>query len=309
MKNLEALKNWIDTIMKIGPYVIVFEVIIGAIMAVASSQVKTVDSLWFGILIFTIIVFVAVNVFKYCNEKNFPKLLIENIENEINKDNLSKSFARKSLIDEAIASTLVGLNDQTCKLTNKANPNYFTEEEMSNRMCGKDIEDGVFNLLQPFITNLHLVLESFNSKFTVATYLQDIASETPEQDGIEFNTGVYVLKDDLNIQSSLIFDLLERTDLKSEKQEIQNILRLSLNNNRFEKGKFKVENEEFYLLSTTIPIVCDDNHPYGLFIVIGENLENIPNDIEEIFRIFNRVLANWISKYNECVYSRINYNE
>ncbi|AFU67254.1 hypothetical protein P700755_000200 [Psychroflexus torquis ATCC 700755] len=309
MKNLEALKKWIDTIIKLGPFIIVFEVIIGAIMAIASSQIKAIDSLWFGILIFSIIVFTAINIFKYFNEKNFPKLLIENIENEINEDTLSKSFARKSLINDAIASTLIGLNDQTCKLTNKAVPNYATEEEISNRMCEKDIEDGVLNLLRPFITNLHLVLESFNSKFTVATYLQNIASETPKQDIVEYNTGIYVLKDELKIKESLIWDLLERTDLKSEKQEIQNILRLSINNNRFENGKFKINGEEYYLLSSTIPIVCDDDHPDGLFIVIGKDLGNVPNDIEEIFRIFNRVLANWISKYNECVYSRINYKE
>ncbi|WP_421824191.1 hypothetical protein [Flagellimonas oceanensis] len=309
MKNLEALKKWTDTIIKIGPYVIVFEVIIGAVMAIASSQVKAVDSLWFGILIFSIVVFAALNILKYVNEKNFPKLLIENLENEINKENISKSFARKSLINDAIASTLVGLNDQTCKLTNQADPYYASEEVITNRMCEKDIEDGIFNLLSPFINNLHLVLESFDSKYTIATYLKDIASETPEQDEIEYNTGIFVLKDDLNIRESLDQDLLERNDLKSEKQEIQNILRLSLNNNRFEKGKFQIEVEDFHLLSSTIPIVCDDEHPDGLFIVIGRDLKSIPNDTEEIFRIFNRVLANWISKYNECVYSRISKKE
>ncbi|MBW8201648.1 hypothetical protein [Flagellimonas abyssi] len=67
MKNLEALKKWTDTIIKIGPYVIVFEVIIGAVMAIASSQVKAVDSLWFGILIFSIVVFAALNILKYVN--------------------------------------------------------------------------------------------------------------------------------------------------------------------------------------------------------------------------------------------------
>jgi Na+(H+)/acetate symporter ActP len=154
MKNLEALKKWIDTIIKLGPFVIVFEVIIGAMMAIASSQIKAIDPLWSGVLIFSIIVFIAINIFKYFNEKNFPKLLIENIENEINEDTLSKSFARKSLINDAIASTLIGLNDQTCKLTNKAVPNYATEEEISNRMCEKDIEDGVLNLLRPLIMRI-----------------------------------------------------------------------------------------------------------------------------------------------------------
>lgn len=309
MKNLEALKKWTDTIIKIGPFVIVFEVVIGAIMAIASSQIKTIDSLWFGILIFSIVIFAALNIFKYVNEKNFPKLLIENLENEINKESLSKSFARKSLINDAIASTLVSLNDQTCKLTDQADPHYESEEEISNRMCEKDIEDGIFNLLRPFISNLHLVLESFDSKYTIATYLKDIASETPKRDGIEYNTGIFVLKDDLNIRESLKHDLLERTDLISEKQQIQNILRLSLNNNRFENGKFQIQGEDFHLLSSTIPIVCNDEYPDGLFIVIGKDLNSVPNDIEEIFRIFNRVLANWISKYNECVYNRNNYKE
>ena len=277
-------------------------------MAIASSQVKTINSLWFGVLVFSIIVFASLNIFKYFNEKNFPKLLIENIENEINKESLSKSFARKSLINDAIASTLIALNDQTCKLTDQAARYYVSEEEISNRMCEKDIEDGIFNLLRPFINNLHLVLESFNSKYTVATYLKDIASETPNQDGIEYNTGIFVIKDDLGIRNSLAHDLLERSDLKSEKQEIQNILRLSLNNNRFGKGKFQIGDEEFHLLSSTIPIVCDDEHPDGLFMVVGKDLDYIPNDTEEIFRIFNRVLANWISKYNECVHNRI-YNK
>jgi hypothetical protein len=45
MKNLEALKKWIDTIIKLGPFVIVFEVIIGAMMAIASSQIKAIDPL------------------------------------------------------------------------------------------------------------------------------------------------------------------------------------------------------------------------------------------------------------------------
>jgi hypothetical protein len=307
MRNLQELKRWIDTIIKVGPYIIVFEVVIGAIMAVASSQVKAIDTLWFGILVFSIVIFIALNIFKFINEKAFPKLLIENIENEINKDNLTKSFARKSLINEAIASTLIGLNDQTCKLTNRADPYYQDEEEISNRMCEKDIEDGILNLLNPYISNLHFILESFNSKYSVATYLRNIATENPSQNNVETMTGVYVIKDDLNLKNILQWDLVESNNLSAEKQEIQNILRLSKNNNRFEKGNFTFNGELFTLLSTPIPIVCDDNYPDGLFIVIGKNIDTYPNDTVEIFRIFNRILANWISKYNECVYSRINF--
>ncbi|MFZ4107345.1 hypothetical protein [Flavobacterium sp.] len=307
MRNLQELKRWIDTIIKVGPYIIVFEVVIGAIMAVASSQVKAIDTLWFGILVFSIVIFIALNIFKFINEKSFPKLLIENIENEINKDNLTKSFARKSLINEAISSTLIGLNDQTCKLTTKADPFYQDEEDISNRMCEKDIEDGILNLLNPYISNLHFILESFNSKYTVATYLSDIATENPMQNNVETKTGIYVIKDDMKLKSILQYDLFENSTLTAEKQEIQNILRLSKNNNRFEKGSFTFNGEQYSLFSTPIPIVCNDNYADGLFIVICKSIDTFPNDTEEIFRIFNRILANWISKYNECVYSRINF--
>jgi len=307
MKNLEILKKWIDTLIKVGPYIIVFEVIIGAIMAVASSQVENVSSLWSGILVFSILLFIAINIFKYYNEKNFPKLIIQNIENEINKDSLSRSFARKSLINEAIATSLVGLNEQTCELSSRSGQYRIEEEDITERMCEKDIEDGIMNLLQPLINNMHLILESFNSKFTVGAFLETIVTENPEQNGTEYQRGIYTIKDDLNLVNFLDRDLLDNQTLRDEKLEIQNILVSSRNNNRFEQKNININNDIFTIISSPIPLVCNDNYPDGLFIIIGQNIDNLPNDTGEIFKIFNRILANWISKYNECVHSRVLY--
>lgn len=307
MKNLEALKKWIETILKIGPYLIIFEIIIGSIMAVASSQVKELNSLWFAVLIFSIGIFIALNIFKFLSDKAFPKLLIENIENEIKKDNLSKSFARKSLINEAIASSLIGLNEQTCKLSYNSGGVYLDQEEITNRMCDKDIEDGISNLINSLLTNMHLILESFNSKLTIGTYLKYIATENENRTDLDYKTGIYTLRNDLKLNQLLDYNLLENPGLKEEKLEFQNILKTSLQNNRFHKDFLSIEDTQYIIICSPIPVVCDENDVDGLFFVIGKDMEEIPNDIDEVFKIFNRVIANWISKYNDCVNSRIVY--
>lgn len=307
MKNLQALKKWIETILKVGPYLIIFEIVIGAIMAVASSQVKEVNSLWFGVLIFSILVFIALNVLKFISDKAFPKLLIENIENEIKKDNLSKSFARKSLINEAIASSLIGLNEQTCKLSYNSEGFYLDQEEITNRMCDKDIEDGISNLINPLLNNMHLILESYDSKLTIGAYLKNIATENESRTDLDYKTGIYTLKNDLKLNQLLDYNLIENQGLREEKLEFQNILKTSLHNNRFHKDFININDTNYMTICSPIPVVCDENDVDGLFFVIGKEIEEIPNDIDEVLKIFNRVIANWISKYNDCVNSRINY--
>ncbi|MBK8642752.1 MAG: hypothetical protein IPN15_11250 [Saprospiraceae bacterium] len=46
------------------------------------------------------------------------------------------------------------------------------------------------------------------------------------------------------------------------------------------------------------------NYWASLFI-ISKRLEKVPDDLPTTLTIFNRVISNWIYRYNECVYNRL----
>lgn len=39
--------------------------------------------------------------------------------------------------------------------------------------------------------------------------------------------------------------------------------------------------------------------------IIGDKMVQIPNDLDDITKIHNRIVANWINKYNECVFQKV----
>lgn len=304
MNKFQELKKLLNFVFKMGPIMIVFEVIIVTIMSVAASQVQEIKSLWFGILIFSAVVYSGLKIFKFFYEKLFPKSLIESIENELKNENLSKGFARKSLVNEAISTSLILLNEQTCILTDKGSPFFQDINEVNSNMCDKDVEEGLKTLLNPMLGNIHHVLETTNSKFTIGAYLKSIATETPNQDDVFHSPGVFVLKDELGFTFILTKELMEMDEVKGDQLVFQSFIRSSLNNNRSETNNFAQNGNEFTLVTSTIPLVCDDDFANGVLFVISEKLENVPIDLEEILNIFSRIIANWISKYDECVWSR-----
>ncbi|MBK8243338.1 MAG: hypothetical protein IPK88_07930 [Saprospiraceae bacterium] len=311
---LKELKEFFEsTFAHVKTYILI-EVIFIIVFGVASSQVKELLSAWTLLIVVSGIVFFITYLERYKFLKKFPISLIESVEqslelkdieierrkSEIENIKINKSKERSSLINDSISDTIVGLNDQTCTLSSKED----TIDEIANKLCDKDVEDGLIQILSPFISEVYTIIQGENSQITVGVYFQKIAQD----DWIEKslppeNPMLIVIKDDNEIKDYIPIDLVENPTMIGDKQILQQHVETCLRNNRYVSSQIDFCGSNFNLVVSPIPYACDENRPSGAMIILLKNNE-FPKDFEKIVKIFNRLLTNWMYKYNSCVFNR-----
>ena len=183
----KEIKDFFESSFEFTKGYTLIEVIVIVSLGIASSQVKELLSPWTlliilcGVLLF--ITYIQRN--KFLNK--FPKSLIDSVEqslnlkdveiqrkeSEIERIKVNKSKSRSGLINEAISKTIVGLNNQTCSLSAREN----IPDEIFNKLCNTDVEQGLLKVLTPLITEIYTIIENDESEVLIGAYFNDIAEE------------------------------------------------------------------------------------------------------------------------------------
>ncbi len=223
---------------------------------------------------------------------SFPTAAIQELKCRYQLEDLQKSLARKKTIDGYIDAAIQSLNTQTCSLT----------QDLMDELCERDIVEGLGSVIGAVVQAPNYLLDTGGSDFTVGAYLNysSVPSEPTDPDDLLWNDAVFVLRDDLDLGESLYLNLIEDEDAEGISFDLRTALLWTNNHRQFRATTLDHAGSQFTMVTSPIPQVCEGAYLTGVLFMIGSKMDELPEDLERILLIFNRVLANWLSKYDDC---------
>jgi hypothetical protein len=308
MNKLDTLSKLLSKLKNYSVALIGIEVSCTALIGLGASQVNDFFSAWTLLIIICSVILIVISSFQYNYLKDFPTTLVESIKSDFSSQEMVKDYSRISIINDSIAKTLITLNSQTCQLQEQADgPAQLSEGIIENILCEKGIQKGISNLIDSFLKNLHNITESSQSKFTVGIYL-DRFLQIPSDDTTDlmdyYTSGTFLLKDDLCLKNSISSNIFDKQGASGIDLEIQNCIKSCFNNTHSQFYPELRENKNLSAYANMIPVVCDEEQASGVLFIIANKLDKIPNDFDEVTKIYNRIIANWFHKYNDCIQTR-----
>jgi hypothetical protein len=287
------LNNYARAVHQAIVILAVVEVVLIIIIGILSNQLDTNLSKLF--LLFVSILYVSLVSIRVIYGINYPSTIVNEMWAERELEKLKVLTNRQSQISYCYVETMRNLNIQTCKL----------DEENESRLCDVGIKDSLKELIFPIIEKSYYLLDTDKgNNCTFGLHLNGYTS-------IDINdndSGIIVIYDELTKLSCLPKKLLQENNIDGEALEIQKIIRTSLNNKIFNVQDYNYSNKLHNVFCSPMYEACRENDNtsklLGVFFIITEKLDDIPLDIETQMKIFNRIIANWIYRYNECVVSK-----
>lgn len=315
--NIDDLQKWIVFIKKSIGVVHFIEILIVALLGIASSNFidkavtaegvvnSNINSNWCYILILSIVLYAAIKVFYLFHHKLFPDKATKSITESYELTKYREQNTRKDIINDSFTRTLVVLNNTTCEYLN---------EELSNELIQKSIEDSLRSVLKDFISNLNTILEIDNSKYTVGAFIKGLlvmpnaANPIKQGEAIPSIDGVFIIEDSLNVEEICIPKALMTTSQHPDcVVDIKSNIQKSLNKKGFHSGTFKEGKCNYTINCNFIPVYCNEEEEAGCLFIVSEALEEIPYDLKSILDVYCRIISNWIVSRENCVYNKINY--
>jgi len=293
--SIQRLEKFSATVNKaiVGTAIIeaVLVIIIGIISNNLNTENQTVNKIAIWLLIFFGIVYLFLLLIKTLFNKTYPGSITNELKSERELTSLQRDFERQKTINSFLVTTIERLNGQTCAL------NYGDD----THLCDRGIKDGIYSLIEPVIDNVFFVLDTINTKFTIGVFIENYRTMAAVG---QWESGIITIDDKLNKGHLLEKDLLVQANVRDEQFYLQTSLRQSFNNYEFVKKDYTIDKESFTVICSPMPFACDEDDVNGVLFIIGKQIDTIPVETENNLKIFNRVIANWVYRYNECINSR-----
>jgi len=183
--------------------------------------------------------------------------------------------------------------------------NEYGEEDSS--FCEKGLDNGLKSLLDPFLTTISQITETHGLQTSVAVFLQNMPQDWKEDETRRTRPTqdeLVTLRDDNIWNEHLLSALINNDTPKDWQLHIQQMKVRCFHNNRFEKNTITTPEGIYTILTNPIPVVCNENSVIGCLIIILKGDHSLPDDLNDVLKIYSRIISNWVSKYEECFYSR-----
>jgi hypothetical protein len=237
----------------------------------------------------TAVVYLALLIAKFATQRLFPTAVVEELKSKRELELTEKQLARRDTLSGFIEHSITELNVQTCAISSETSP----------ELCSQDLEQGLGQVLEPLISRTHYLCDCNASAFLVACF---VTYQAPEPKG--YVREYIVFRDDLAVGGMLKEDLLKDYTLKGSELDLQKVLQKAFNENALADGSFIHNGKTLRVSASPIPSVCDTSEADGLIILILPGCHSWPSDLGSTLRIFGTIVANWLSKYSECVANR-----
>ncbi|WP_086543439.1 hypothetical protein [Algoriphagus antarcticus] len=205
------------------------------------------------------------------------------------------------------------MNKQTC---------FIDSAGDNEHLCDKELEVRLTELLQPIVSYTDVILDtSTEKKFTIGIHLDAYQKFPNNYDEIEIkeaewgkyisdwesisDKGLIILRDELELSEILPKGLLDEERISGASYEIQTAIKRTLNNLTFNTHDFTFKDKRYTIICSEILEVCSDEYVNGVLFIVHKHGIVFPTDVPEVLRIFNRVTANYVSKYNSCIVAEI----
>ncbi|TAE90844.1 MAG: hypothetical protein EAZ81_08500 [Verrucomicrobia bacterium] len=282
---LDRLKSYVAQISWIF---VIFETAIGvtfgALLGAHFSGATYTGPLWaLGIA------YLVLLIVKFSTQRLFPSAIVEELKAKQLLEDSKKQLARRDIISEFITHSITALNAQTCAITSEA----------EQALCSQAASSGLAQVIDPLISRPQYVFDCNESQFSVAC-LASYRSPAPKGWVDEF----MIFRDDHKIGSMLSSDLLWDHTAKGSLLDIQKAVQRCYNDNVFVCDSFSPYGVQLSIVASPIPLVCETTLSNGVLLFVTRCGHTCPTDVENTFRIFGRIIANWLAKYSECVASK-----
>ncbi|SFI21901.1 hypothetical protein [Halpernia frigidisoli] len=253
-----------------------------------SGNIKILALLIFILLLITYIFLESIRLSK---ERNFPIGILQHLKAIEELQETKKKIDRHNKVFEFIDNSIRSLNSNTC-------PIAFGEP--SNQLCHQNLSDGLKGVLNDLVERTNYFFDVDKSKFTIGVYLENIMVKN-NSDIVEASKN-FIFKDDLNLEDSLPIDSTHFNSENDLQFKILTKFLESINFSRYLEENINAENRNLLIVCSPIPNVCESCPPIGVIYAIYEGCDKCSTDSENVMLINGRLLSNWISKYEDCLY-------
>ena len=247
------------------------------------------------IFILSFALFIVMEFRTIKKEKAFPISILDHLKATKELEVKNKRYTRKERIDEYISNSISSLNSNTC-------PIQAVGEE-TNQLCHQDIKDSLADVLNDIVDRTQNFLDCDYTKYSVAIFIKNIYDPHSIKGSITLKPVSFVFRDDFLIADFFPQNIEHITNENALKFYLQTKIIESINLSSYISEHKTFEDGNNYLfLFAPIPNVCEVCPPDGTIVIMSKQNENAPKDLENILKIFGQIVANWLSKFNDCVY-------
>lgn len=269
----------------------VFVILIGIVSNNLFNGDHTINKLAVALLLLFGLLYLFLLFIRTMYNKTYPGSITNELKAERELNILQRNSARQGTIYDFLVIAIANLNEGTCAL------NYGD----NSHLCDSGIQDGIYKLLEPVINNVAFILDTISTNYTVGVYLRSYASMTTE-DG--WDSGIIVINDKLNKGGAISKELIDTQEVRGERFHIQTAIRQCYHLSQFTKYDYTDGSSAFSIICSPIPLACDETDTNGVFFIITNRIETVAGDTEISLKIFNRVISNWVYRFNECTNKR-----
>lgn len=186
-------------------------------------------------------------------ESQFSMSALGELKSTIALNDAKKEIERKILIEDGISNSVKFLNNNTC------NYNVINSE---NSFCEQGISKGLLSIYEPYFSNLHNLLNTSTTKFTVGAYINGFL-KLPENFEVSVQDpyverDIFIEKDDFDFNLFFVKDILTNQDLLDLSFLFQTHFLNTFKHGKFLQNSFLHDEKEFTLITAPIPTVRDD---------------------------------------------------
>ncbi|HAL70790.1 MAG TPA: hypothetical protein DCP71_03355 [Verrucomicrobiales bacterium] len=254
-------------------------------------------------MIGTCIVYAPVLIVKVICQWQLPEHLFQNLDASLRLRSTSYALARKVTIDAFVDQSIKALNAKTCSLNSQVAD-----------VCDQPVFEGLKSMLLPIVDRPQQILDCEMAHFTVGVIVDYAELQTLEltepvdEDSLWFRERTFfsMFRDDLGLKKQIFENVFKMNAPKGVALELLHSIQKAKNENTLDVRPVSMDNGQvIQLISSPIPMVCEENSPIGVIWVFRECDQIVPEDLDNILRIFGRIAANWLSKFDECHRNRL----
>lgn len=236
------------------------------------------------------IIYLPLLIIKVRTQWILPDQIFEHLEAKIELNAIKQELARKEAIDGFIDQAIKTLNSATCKISS-----------IEDALCESAMSDGISAVLSPLINRTQIVLDCNTAKFTVGALVRHYQKSNGEpEDVIEW----LILRDDVGLGQEITTNPWSTRFSTGTALQIRQAFEIVLNENRIVECPLILKENTFQIVCSPIPLVCNESISGGVLCIIQECTKPPPKDVANILLIFGRIAANWLSKYDECIWNQ-----
>lgn len=272
---------------------------------------QTIVNFSFGLLmafLFFATVYGLLFYMRLQRERSFPGAIVEELRVRAELEQKTNIIERRSLLDGFIEDAIQLLNTNTCTIT--------TDPDARDRLCESGLAAGLGSVIAPLRDFPHYLLDCSSNRFTVGGVVEDycyIPSDGYIEDHLPeppCKTSILVFRDDFGFGEKISEQggaaILSSPDISGPVFYIREVILRARNEKRFSYSELPDQGMTYTMVAAPIPAVCEDPNERGcgVLFLISKRIDSIPEDLGDILGIFGRIVANWISKYDDCVWDK-----